>query len=109
MLTHSKALWRIEYKTDLTRANSVELPVAYMLEARWSDGIRWLGMYFRKRFTEMELRYVNTETWPEMKDQLTPFVISLFEEAWKNCPVLSSSLEPSLGSNRVALKFSDRS
>jgi hypothetical protein len=107
MLTHSRALWRIEYQTDLTRADSARLPIAYMLEAHWSDRIRWLGMLFRKRLMPSEIASVDLETWPEMKD-LPQFMNRLFDEAW-NRDVSTMMAEPQLGSSYVASNFTDQS
>jgi hypothetical protein len=108
MLTHSRALWRIEYQTDLTRANSEKLPLAYMLEAHWCDGVRWLGMLFRKRLMPPEIACVDLETWPEMTD-LPQFMNRLFDEAWnRDLAAIKAELgvaEPPLGSSYVASKF----
>jgi hypothetical protein len=107
MLTHSSALWRIEYQTNLTRAHDPVLPLAYMLEAYWNNGVRWLGMLFRKRLTPLEIDRVDMETWPEMKE-LPLFMNGLFERAW-NSDVASNRPLPLLGSNSVATNFSGRS
>jgi len=107
MLTHSSALWRIGYKTNLTRAHDPVLPLGYMLEAHWSDGVRWLGMLFRKRLTPLEIERVDTETWPEM-NTLHSLMYGLFERAWDS--EVSGTVEPPLlGSNAVAMNFTGRS
>jgi hypothetical protein len=107
VLTHSSALWRIEYQTNLTRAHDPVLPLGYMLEAYWSNGVRWLGMLFRKRLTLLEIDRVDVETWPEMKE-LPLFMNRLFERAW-NSDIASNKPLPLLGSNSVAANFSGRS
>jgi hypothetical protein len=88
MLTHSEGLWRIEYRSDLSRAQGPVLPIGYVLEARWNDlearwnsDVCWLGMLFRTRLTPIELGHVDLETWPEMQE-LEPFMNRLFEEVW---------------------------
>ena len=60
MLNHDdKALWRIEFRTDLDLATAPTIPLAYLLEARWENDFRWLGMLFRKRLTLPELDLVD--------------------------------------------------
>jgi hypothetical protein len=116
MLTHSRvALWRIEYQIDLTRADSEKLPVAYMLEAHWSDDVRWLGMLFRKRLLPPEIGRVDLDTWPEMKD-LPQFMNRLFDEAWnrdltaaKAEAAFDPMLPPALGSSFVASNYTGHS
>jgi len=99
MLKHDKALWRVEFRTDLTRAKAPIVPVAYLLEAHWENQVRWLGMLFRKRLTVSELDLVDTHTWPEVKD-LEKFMTRLFDEAWTN-----SGPELPLGSCVLAPKY----
>lgn len=106
-MTHSKALWRIDYRTDLTRSNCLVIPIGFALEARWSNDDRWLGMLFRKRLTGFELKAVNVETWPEMKE-LESFMNRVFDDAWATEKPLGSEA-PSLGSNVVALNYSAQS
>ena len=100
MLKYDKALWRVEYRTDLTRAAAPAIPLAYVLDAGWANGVRWLGMLFRKRITTAELDLVALETWPEIRD-LEKFMSSLFDEAW-SC----SSQTEIIGSRELALKYS---
>jgi hypothetical protein len=100
MLKHDKALWRVEFRTNLTRSDAPIVPVAYLLEAHWENHVRWLGMLFRKRLTVSELDLVDTETWPEMGG-LEKFMSSLFDEAWTN-----SGPELPLGSSKLAPKYS---
>ena len=99
-MQYDKALWRIEFRTDLTRAQAPTVPVAYLLEASWKNQVRWLGMLFRKRLTVSELDFVDTETWPEMKD-LEKFMSQLFEETWS----ISCAQSP-MGSRSTATKYS---
>jgi hypothetical protein len=106
MLTHSKALWRIDYRADLTRSNSLVIPVGFALEARWSNDVRWLGMLFRKRLSDRELETVNIETWPEMKN-LESFMKELFEQTW-DLDVAVGDGAPALASGVIASKYSAR-
>jgi hypothetical protein len=107
MLTHSKGLWRIEYRSDLTRAQGPVLPVAYVLEARWNNSVRWLGMLFRKRLTPVELETVDLKTWPEMNG-LEPFMTKLFDQVWTQELSLGDK-SPELGARKLAVNFSMRS
>jgi hypothetical protein len=79
----SKALWRIEFRTDLTRASAPVLPLGYLLDAHWDadDQVRWLGLLFRRRLNPLEIDLVNTATWPELQ-KLEPFMKVIFEKAW---------------------------
>jgi hypothetical protein len=104
MLTHSKALWRIEYKTDLTRSDSEVLPLAFALEARWSNDVRWLGMLFRKRLEPLETGLVDLETWPELKDPEN-FLNGLFDKIWR-VELLEDGKKPELGSAAIARNYS---
>jgi hypothetical protein len=107
MLTHSEALWRIDYRTDLTRSNGLVLPVGFVLEARWSDNVRWLGMLFRKRLTAKELDLVDVETWPEMKG-LELFMNEVFNDVWAQEIEIGKGA-PALGSNVIASRYSMQS
>ena len=100
MLKHDKALWRVEYRTELTRAAAPVVPLAYVLDAAWANGVRWLGMLFRKRLTTAELDLVALGTWPELRD-LEKFMGGLFDEAWS-----SSSKAEIIGSRTLAPKYS---
>jgi hypothetical protein len=103
MLTHSSTLWRIEYRTDLTRAREPVLPVGFVLEAHWNNDVRWLGMLFRKRLMPLELDRVNLETWPEMND-LETFMNGLFDKVWDQ-KVGGRHNPPRLGSALVAPNY----
>lgn len=78
-------VWRFEYRTDLTRAGSPIIPLAYMVEADWKAGGRWLGMLLRLQLTANELAVADLETWPEL-GATEPFLKSAFEEAWSAPP-----------------------
>jgi hypothetical protein len=104
MVHHKDAMWRIEYRTDQTRADSAMLPLAYMLESHWEDGVRWLGMLFRKRLTALELDRVNRATWPELEN-LEGFMKGLFDDAWIAAEDNVHDGEIRLGSDLVAVKF----
>jgi hypothetical protein len=103
MLTHSKALWRIEYKADLTRSDSKVLPLAFALEARWSNDVRWLGMLFRKRLSPLEGGLVDFGTWPELKD-MDKFMENLFETIWQ-LDLPEDGERPELGSALIARNY----
>lgn len=107
MLTHSKGLWRIEYRSDLTRAQGPVLPVGYVLEARWNNDVRWLGMLFRKRLMPIELEHVDLKTWPEMQG-LEPFMTRLFDEVWEQ-ELGSDGASPQMGAPIIATNYSMRS
>ena len=104
----SKALWRIEFRTNLTRADTPVFPIGYLLETHWQNQVRWLGLLFRRRLTVPELDIVNTDTWPELKD-LEPFMKGLFDEAWAASIAPTATSAPDLGSAVVAAKYQLRS
>ena len=104
MMHHEHGLWRIEFRTDLTRADTLSLPLAYMLETHWSDGVRWLGMLFRTRLTTLELERVDIATWGEL-ERLEAFMKGLFDEAWSALPAKNGSAEMPLGAAIVAAKY----
>ncbi len=106
MLKPSDALWRVEFRTDLMRAGAPTLPLGYMLEAHWHDGVRWLGMLFRRKLTALELDQVETATWPELVD-LESFMSGLFERSWDASE--DGNNEPPLGSAIIAREYSIRS
>jgi hypothetical protein len=104
----NKALWRIEFRTNLTRADAPVFPIGYLLETHWQNQVRWLGLLFRRRLTVPELDIVNTDTWPELKD-LEPFMKGLFDEAWAASIEPAATEAPDLGSAVVAAKYQLRS
>jgi hypothetical protein len=108
MLHHNDAMWRIEFRTDLTRADALSLPLAYVLEAHWDSGDRWLGMLFRKRLTALELERVDIATWSEMEN-LEAFMKGLFDEAWNSLQIKIDQGEEQttllLGSAIIAAKY----
>jgi hypothetical protein len=102
MPDHRRALWRIEFRTKLTQADSLVIPVAYLLDAQWKEGsVRWLGLLFRKRLTPAELDEVNTATWPELTE-IEPFMKRLFEEAWR----MVDDAATDLGAAGLAARYS---
>jgi len=104
MLTHTNALWRIDYQGDLTKAKADTLPLGFVLEARWSSEVCWLGMLFRRRLSPLEMDYVNLETWPEMRD-LESFMKGLFDRVWS-----TNTGDPlKLGSDEIASEYSVQS
>ena len=106
MLKPSDALWRVEFRTDLTKASAPTLKLGYLLEAHWHDGVRWLGMLFRRKLTALELDIVAKATWPELSD-LETFMSGLFENAWNASE--SGSDDLALGSAVIAQKYTIRS
>jgi hypothetical protein len=109
MLTHSTALWRIVYRTDLARPGGEILPLGFALEARWSNDVRWLGMLFRKRLEVLETELVDLATWSELTN-LDKFMKGLFDQAWSQPlddgdTVLGSSLLSANYSMRSSLQF----
>jgi len=97
-----EALWRVEFRTDLTQGAAPVIPVGFLLEAHWKGHARWLGLVFRRKLTRLELDSVNVLTWPEMSN-LEPFMTNLFGEAWGFPGSDSSS---ALGSEGLAARFS---
>ncbi len=104
MLHHKDTMWRIDFRCDLTRADAPSLPLAFMLETHWADGVRWLGMLFRKRLTALELESVDVSTWSELKT-LESFMKGLFDEAWNAVPADVGAAQMPLGSTLVAAKY----
>ena len=90
------AAWRIEYRTDVTQTGSLTIPVAFMVEAAWESGARWLGVLFRPKLTPAESDLVNIETWPELANTVQ-LMSSLFDDAWK--------VERQLGSSKIATRY----
>ncbi len=93
-------LWRVEYRTDMTRSGSPILPLAFLVEADWESGARWLGMLFRRSLTANELKAVDLATWPELEGP-EPFLKGMFDEAW--------SAPAGDGGLRLVSKYSSRS
>lgn len=105
MLRHNSGLWRIEFRSDLTRSAAETFRVGFMLEAHWDNGDRWLGMLFRKRLTAVELDHVDVGTWPEL-EQLETYMTGLFDEAWSAVSEITPEGDvPRLGSGILAKKF----
>jgi hypothetical protein len=102
----SRALWRIAFRTNLTRSDAPTTPMAYLLEAHWAEErIRWLGLLFRRRLMPPEVALVNTETWPELKGELEPFMKGVFEQAW----LASGKTDEALGSAALATLYHQQS
>jgi hypothetical protein len=104
--TPRKGLWRIEFRTDLTRADATVIPLGFVHEAHFPTSIRWLGLLFRKRLTVSEADRIDLLTWPELRDDLEPFMRSLFDSAWSLARTASDN---ALGTPTVAAKYSHRS
>ena len=101
------AVWRVEFRTDMTRSGAPIIPLAFMVEADWKRGTRWLGMLYRRALTPNELKAVNLGTWPEL-NELDVLVPSMFDLAWAAAPGEGGlSLLLSYGS-RSALHFAEQ-
>src|SRR5581483_3803507 len=74
---------RLAFVSDLTQANTPQIPLGYMLEAVWPDQARWLGLIGRTELVPHELKLVNLATWPEMSK---PFGLldRTFDASWEN-------------------------
>jgi hypothetical protein len=79
MQTAKTAVSRIEYRTNMMRADAEIIPLGYLVEACWDDA-RWMGMIYRPSLTVNEKREVNLHTWPELADSRA-FLKELFEVA----------------------------
>jgi hypothetical protein len=103
MPNHREGLWRIEYRTNLTRANTAVIGLGFLLEAQWENDIRWLGMLFRRKINPIENDFIDQATWPELNSNLEAFMTGLFEEAWSNSRVSGGR---AFGSDAIVKKFS---
>jgi hypothetical protein len=95
-----RALWRIEFRTDMTRAGAPIIPLAFLVEAAWPRGGRWQGMLFRPSLTKNELAACDLQTWAELEAP-DPFLRGLFSEAWR--------AGPEVGAEVLLNRYSDRS
>lgn len=76
------AVSRIEFRTNLMRANAPIIRLGFLVECCWDD-FRWMGMIYRPALTPNELKASNLETWPELLAP-EPLLRSLFDKAWES-------------------------
>jgi hypothetical protein len=106
LVTHS-AVWRIEFRTDATRADAPVIPLGVLRESCVADDGRFLGLIFRPKLTPLECDKMNFATWPELsEDRLESFMNSLFEKAWAHS---CEAADGKLGADRIAKQFSQHS
>lgn len=83
MLETYSALWRIEFRTDASKADAPAIPLGYLRESSVIGDGRFLGLIFRPTLTPLEVDRVNLNTWPELgNDRLEAFMNELFERSW---------------------------
>ncbi|MNS02997.1 hypothetical protein D3C72_343240 [compost metagenome] len=81
MMQNAKSVvTRIEFRIDAMRADAERIPLGYVVECLWSD-MRWMGMIYRPSLTPNEIKRINFDTWPELRDP-TVLLHDLFESAW---------------------------
>ncbi|SEI85406.1 hypothetical protein SAMN05518849_1011118 [Sphingobium sp. AP50] len=104
MTDSKRALYRLDYRTDLTSIEAPTINLGYMLEAAVENGFRFLGLASRKALTPLEMDLVNLHTWPEMAD-LDGFMDTLFARAWDHvCEAEPDDLR--LGCESIAFNHS---
>ncbi len=74
------AVSRIEFRTNLMRANAPVIRLGFLVECCWEDA-RWLGLVYRPALTPNELRESNLLTWPELQAP-EALLRTLFDTAW---------------------------
>lgn len=83
-MTDSKsALYRLDFRTNLTSAAAPTINFGYMLETALDGGFRFLGLASRKSLSKLERDLINFRTWPEL-DNLDSYMGKLFERAWEH-------------------------
>jgi hypothetical protein len=82
MLETKSVLWRVEFRTDVSRTSALKIPVGFMREAFFDENSRFLGLIFRASLTPLEIDLVNLKTWPEMSS-LEGFMDKLFDDVWE--------------------------
>lgn len=105
MLETKSVLWRIEFRTDASKADALAIPLGYMRESFLAESGRFLGLIFRTQLSPLELDKINLHTWPEMRD-LEPFMDGLFDRSRETCV---KSLAGDFGTPSVARGFSGQS
>ncbi len=106
LVTHS-AVWRIEFRTDATRADAPVIPLGVLRESCVADDGRFLGLIFRPKLSPLESDKMNFDTWPELSEaRLESFMNDLFERAWaQSC----EAVDGTLGAERIAALYSQHS
>jgi hypothetical protein len=98
------ALYRLDFRLDLTSAVVPTINLGYMLETALEDGFRFLGLVSRKSLTPLELDQVDQFTWPELAS-LDAYMEKVFQHAWEH--VCGAEIgDGRLGSEHVAQGFS---
>lgn len=107
-MTDSKsALYRLDFRTDLTSTDAPIINLGFMIETALDGGFRFLGLVSRKGLTPCEGDLVNLATWPELRD-VDAYMDQLFGTAWTHvCSADPEDLR--LGSEHVARQYSDLS
>jgi hypothetical protein len=104
MLETYSALWRIEFRTDASKADALAVPLGYLRESSVAGDGRFLGLIFRPSLTILELDRINLATWPELaEERLEQFMNELFESAWVD---VSAANDGSHGTSIIAQKYS---
>jgi hypothetical protein len=107
MLETYSALWRIEFRTDASKADALVVPLGYLRESSVSGNGRFLGLIFRPTLTPLELDRVNAHTWPELAgDKLEGFMNGLFDRAWTD---VCDADDDAHGTARLAQAYSGHS
>ena len=107
MLVTNSAVWRIEFRTDATRADAPVIPLGVLRESCVADDGRFLGLIFRPELTPLECDEINFETWPELgEERLESFMNELFEKAWEHS---CEAADGALGADRIAKQYSPHS
>lgn len=81
MTDQMRALYRLEFRTDMTDAAAPVIHFGYMLEAAVAGGFRFLGLASRESLTRIEADRIDLATWHELAD-LDTYMEDLFERAW---------------------------
>ncbi len=107
MLDTYSALWRIEFRTDASKADALKIPLGYLRESSVAGNGRFLGLIFRPTLTPLELDRINLHTWPEMAcDRLEIFMNELFDRSWGD---VCSADEGVIGTAKIAASYTGHS
>jgi hypothetical protein len=107
MLETYSALWRIEFRTDASKADALAIPLGYLRESSVAENGRFLGLIFRPTLTPLELDRINLNTWPEIAgDQLEAFMNALFDRSWVD---VCAADEGVLGTAKIAASYAGHS
>lgn len=107
MLETVSALWRIEFRTDASKADGLTIPLGFMRESCAGGDGRFLGLIFRPSLTPLECDRVNLNTWPELGgEQLEKFMNDIFDRAWAHS---CDAIDGVLGTHAIATNYSGQS